>query len=130
MTQQQIHPTVRAFISERQAQLHKTDAQVAEAVGDMSERVYALMKTGAIKIPYDKVIPIAAALHVPHEELLSVLLEDYAPDLMALIRALWSMSSLTKSERKLVEAFRTLAGGRDVEPMVMDGLNVIALVTA
>ena len=130
MTQQQIQPTVRAFISERQAQLHKTDAQVAEAVDDMSERVYALMKTGAIKVPYDKLVPIATALHVPHEELLGVLLQDYSPDLMELIRSLWSMSSLTKGERKLVDAFRTLAGGRDVEPIVMDGLNVIALVTA
>ena len=130
MTQQQIHPTIRAFISERQAQLNKTDAQVAEAVGDMSERVYALMKTGAIKVPYDKVVQIAAALHVPQEELLVVLLQDYSPDLMTLIRSLWSMSSLTNGERKLVEAFRTLARGKDVEPVIMDGLNVIALVTA
>ena len=130
MTQQQIHPTIRAFISERQAQLHKTDAQVAEAVGDVSERVYALMKTGAIKIPYDKVMPMAAALHVPQEELLGVLLQDYSSDLMTLIRSFWSMSSLSKAERKLVEAFRSLAGGRDVEPLIMDGLDVIALVTA
>ena len=110
-----------SFICERQALLGKTDQQVAEALPDTSLKVFSTIKSGRTKLPFDRVPALAAALQVTTGELLTVVLTDYDPDLLELLRETWTLEKLTKTELQLVETARTLSRGHEFTPVILDG---------
>ena len=118
-----------SFICERQALLGKTDQQVAEALPDTSLKVFSTIKSGRTKLPFDRIPSLAAALQVTTGELLTVVLTDYDPDLLELLRDTCTLEKLTKTELQLVEAARTLSRGQEFTPVILDGKNILALVT-
>ncbi|MBC7702428.1 MAG: hypothetical protein H7274_00590 [Rhodoferax sp.] len=130
MTDNTNHTTLSGFIAARQSQLNLNDDDVAKAMGNISTQVYTMIKSGHAKLPYNLIESLASALQMAKADLLTSVLGYEAPALLALVRQTWSMTTLTRNERTLVEAFRSLTAGKDVTPVVMDGRNVIALVTA
>ena len=123
-------PTLCEVIAERQALTQKTDQQISEDMGYCNANVFTMIKSGAMKLPFESVGLLAEALRLSYAELLTTVVRDYAPTLMAAIHMAWPATALTHNERKLVESFRVLAKGRDVVPIVMDGQSIIALVAA
>lgn len=123
-------PALATFLVEHQARLEKSDDEMAEALGFSRAGVYTLIKEGKMKMPISKVPLLARALDVNASDVLTVVLTEYEPELMEVVRKSWQSTELTANEKKLLSAYRTLAKGHDVEPLVMDGKNVIALITA
>jgi predicted DNA-binding transcriptional regulator AlpA len=122
-------PTLATFLTEHQNRLTKSDEQMAEALGFSRASIYTLIKEGKMKMPTSKVPLIARALDVPAQDVLTVLLTEYDPELLAVINKAWGPTQLTAGEKKLLSAYRTLAKGHDVEPLIMDGRNIVALIT-
>jgi predicted DNA-binding transcriptional regulator AlpA len=123
------HANVVAFISQGQDAIKKSDEEMAQALGFSRTNIYTGIKQGLMKMPIGKVPLLARALDVPASEVLEVLLRDYMPEMLEVVRKVWGPLDLTTNEKKLIEAYRTLAQGHDVEPVVMDGRNLIALIT-
>jgi predicted DNA-binding transcriptional regulator AlpA len=123
-------PALATFLVEHQARLEKSDEDMAEALGFSRASIYTLIKEGKMKLPISKVPLLARALDVPASDVLTVVLTEYEPESMEVIRKTWKPIQLTANEKKLVTAYRSLAGDQDVEPVVMDGKNIIALITA
>lgn len=122
--------TLTELLKECQAELHKTDEQLAKEIGFTSSNVFTLIKEGKLKFPIDRVQALAKAINCPAPDLLRTILQDNMPDVLAAIEKIWKPGDLTANEQKLIESYRYLAKGRDVVPLVMDGQSVIALVTA
>jgi predicted DNA-binding transcriptional regulator AlpA len=123
------HSSLTAFLTKAQEASKMSDHEMTEALGFSRTNVYTAIKQGTMKLPVGKVPLVARALEVSASEVLEVLLRDYSPEMLEVIRKVWGPLDLTTNERKLIEAYRTLAQGRDVEPLVMDGRNVVALIT-
>jgi predicted DNA-binding transcriptional regulator AlpA len=123
------HSTLATFLTKAQDAVKKSDQQMTEALGFSRTNIYTSIKQGMMKLPVGKVPLLARALEVSASEVLEVFLRDYSPELLEVIRKVCGPLDLTANEKKLIEAYRTLAQGRDVEPLVMDGRNVVALIT-
>jgi hypothetical protein len=121
--------TFLGLIADSQQHSGKTDQEIGTAMGFDSGNVFSLIKTGAMKLPVSMVKQLAEAIDCPAADLLRIVLEDQAPDLLAAIESIWEPMGLTGNEKKLVESFRHLAKGHDVAPLILDGSNVIALIT-
>ena len=107
------------FLVKAQEAVKKTDQEMTEALGFSRTNAYTAILQGMMKMPVGKIPLLARALDVPASEVLEVLLRDYSPELLEVVRKVWGPLDLTTNEKKLIEAYRTLAQGHDVEPVVM-----------
>jgi hypothetical protein len=123
------HSALADFLTRAQHNGSKSDEDMAEALGFSRANVYRAIKAGKMKMPFEKVPALARTLDVSQSDALEAILRDYSPELLELIQKVWGPVNLTANEKKLLIAYRTLAHGQDVEPLVMDGGNVIALIT-
>ena len=123
-------PSLRIYLTESQDRLKKSDQEMAEELGFSRANVYTLIKTGKMKMPFSKVPLLANALDATPSDVLAVILKDYCPELWEAINKVWGPVDLTANEKKLIAAYRTLCRDQEVEPRVMDGKNIIALITA
>ena len=122
-------PTVASLISERQSILNVTDEQLAMAVGFESANVVVMIKIGKTRMPITRVAAYAAALSIDPAFLLRIALAEYSPETLAVVDALFTQKLLTSNEEKLIEDYRFLAKGRDATPMILDGTNILALLS-
>jgi transcriptional regulator with XRE-family HTH domain len=120
---------VASLISERQLTLNISDEQLAMAIGFKRSSIIAMIKAGKLKLPANKIVAIAAALSIDPAYFLRAHLAETAPEMLAAIDALTSQKLLTVNETKLIENYRFLAKGHDVTPVIMDGTNIVALLS-
>jgi hypothetical protein len=121
---------VAALITHRQAALGLTDAEVATALGYENERVTALLKSGSMKIPVNKVAALAKTLQLDGFELLRAALTESAPELWQAIQELTApLGSLHPTEVNLLRHLRQLCGDQELKPIVFDGKGVVVLVS-
>ena len=95
----------------------KTQRQVAVEVGYPKPNVVSMMKTGETKIPIDKVPDFAQALDVDTAFFLRMVLEEYYPEIYAVISASLG-TPLSANERAMLHCYRSVAPEDDLE---MDG---------
>lgn len=124
------NPSFVTLLAEAQAACGKSDEQMAQELGFSRASVYAASKSGTMKMPAGKLSIVARALDASPSEVLESFLRETAPDLLEAVRKVWGPTGLTEGEQKVVEAYRKLTGGRDVEPIIMDGKDIMALITA
>jgi hypothetical protein len=119
------------FLDQAQRAAGKTDAELAQALDFARVNVWHAIKGGTIKLPVGKVTLLARALNLPASKVLSALLKDTSPELADLVATIWAPQDLSAHEKKLLAAYRHLVAGREdeVEPLVLDGQNIIAIVT-
>ncbi len=72
--------TVAAFIDERLREISKTDRQVAQDAGLGSAHALKLMAKGDIKVPLDRIEPLAKALDVDPADLFRLVMQEYMPE--------------------------------------------------
>lgn len=126
----QPNPTFLALLGDAQAACGKSDEQIALELGFSRGNVISAIKCGLAKFPVGKIMLLARVLDVSPSQLLEAFLREISPELLDAVRKVWGPTDLSSSEQKVLDAYRTLSGGREVEPLIMDGRDVIALITA
>jgi hypothetical protein len=121
--------TAVTLIADRQSEIGITDEQLALAVGFDQASIVTMIKSGKVKLPVDKIAAFAAALTLDPAHLLRIYLLETSPATLAAVEALLSQVLLTSNERQLIENYRYLAKGRDATPVIMDGTNIVALLS-
>ena len=120
--------TVGGLITAYQAENGVTDDQLALWLQYPKGNVIAMFRAGAMRFPWSKVEALAALIEVDPDHVLELALQEGSPDLLQLIRAMKARYKSTPAEQRLLEYCRTLAGGREVSPFIIDGRSVVALV--
>jgi hypothetical protein len=118
------------LIARRQVELGKTDEQVARELSFDRVTAFTMIKQGTMKLPVQKVAPLASALSIEPAHLLRQLLAEAMPEVLEAVDTMFCPMSLTPNEVKLIQTFRDLANGKDVTPVVVDGNAVVALMVA
>lgn len=118
------------LIARRQVELGKTDEQVARELSFDRVITFTMIKQGTVKLPVQKVAPLAYALSIEPAHLLRQLLAEAMPEVLAAVESILCPMSLTQNEVKLIQTFRHLANGKDVTPVVVDGNAIVALMVA
>jgi hypothetical protein len=58
------------------------------------------------------------------------LLEDYySGELLQVMRKTWGLLDLTPNEKKLLASYRAVTEGANAQPRVLEGKNVVAVLT-
>lgn len=122
--------TVAEFIADSLALSDRTQREIAQECGFDTPNVISMIKDGSMKVPISRVGALAKALEVDPAHLLRLVLLEYAPETWEAIENIMQSTVLTANELKLVHAYRHLTGDNDATPVIMDGKNVVALISA
>ena len=117
------------LIHTQQVLLGKTDSDVASDLGFQDEKLYLLIKSGAVKAPISLIETLAGSLSLQPADLLRLVLTETMPEVLAAVDALLNVTDLTANEAELIRSYRHLSKGQDVQPVIMDGCNIVALIT-
>jgi len=124
------YATVAEYIEARQNELGKTDHEIALALGDDYDKVIKLIKKGSMRVPVKMVIDLAGVLDVDAADLLTMVLGEYDPELLATIEKVMGPVAMSAAEVRLLQAVRRTAKGREPVPLPLDGESVLMLVMA
>ena len=131
MTKQtQTRTTVADFIADRLAESDKTQRQIAEECGFETPNIITMFKTGATKLPLNRIGPLAKALEVDAAHLLRLVMLEYAPDTWEAIENVMQSTVLTANELLLIRAYRQATGDNDAVPVLINRDAVVAIVVA
>lgn len=103
-----------------------TNVEMARRLGYPRPNVIAMMRTGTMKIPIQKVPDIARILDIEPLALFQRVLSEYDPDLWALLNHLQGPPLVTRHEMALVSVLRAETGNMDPD-FVADRAFVSAL---
>ena len=117
------------LIHTQQVLLGKTDSDVASDLGFQNEGPYSLIKSGAIKLPIKSIEKLAHCLALNPTDLLRLVMTETMPEVLAAVDALFKVAELTANEAELIKSYRYLSKGNDVQPVIMDGCNIVALIS-
>lgn len=90
----------------------KTQRDIAAAIGYEKPNPLNMMKTGAMKVPLDKVPGLARALNVDPAFLMRLAMNQYWPDATDAIASVFG-TVLTNNERHIVEFIRAASDHTD-----------------
>lgn len=117
-------------LDQRMTELQITDEALGVLLGYQKPSVIALMRTGQMRMPLQKVQPLAQALDLPAREILEALMQESMPEALAVMRAVYDPMVLAPAEINLIKYLRRDAQGEPYTPIIMSGKSVIALVTS
>lgn len=118
------------WLSEQQSRARVTDQELATALGYESTKVIEMFRTGQMRVPLNKVPPLASALNIEPGVLMRRLLADVDPDLLDAIEHCLGAICLSNGERKLIEAIRKANRGAEPVPIMFDRDAIITLVVS
>jgi hypothetical protein len=127
-TSTEITTNLVELINSRQAELEISDGQLCQQLGLEKLITLTLIKTGAMRLPVNKIPALAIALELETAELLRAALIDTDPALWETIKEVFNPMRLTSAEVSLVKHLRVVCGDRKVAPIVFAN-PVVALVT-
>jgi hypothetical protein len=131
MTKQtQTRTTVADFIADRLAESDKTQRQIAEECGFETPNIITMFKTGATKLPLNRIGPLAKAMEIDAAHLLRLVMLEYAPDTWEAIENVMQSTVLTANELLLIRAYRQATGDNDAVPVLINRDAVVAIVVA
>jgi len=108
-----------AFISAQIALSEKTQREIARELGYAKPNVITMIKQGEMKLPIEKVAPLAQALEIDAVRLLSMTMEEYMPETWQVIEEINGFS-VTENEREIIEILRKETGGSDPHIAAVD----------
>lgn len=106
---------VSAFLTVRMNELGKTNTELAEALGYPRSNVIAMMKTGSMRLPVNKVVLMAKQLEVDPVFLLEKVITESSPELWDGLKSVIGDRLVTTNEIKLIEVVRKQLDGFDVD---------------
>jgi hypothetical protein len=107
--------TVAQYVEQQIALSNKTQKQIADEIGYDKANIITMIKTGATKLPINKVGPLARALHVDPAHLLRLVMEEYLPETWETIQGIVGQSLLSDGEVEVLRVIHEAAGGIPLE---------------
>jgi hypothetical protein len=118
-----------AFLTVKFAQTGKTNIELASEIGYERPNVIAMLKTGAMRLPVNRVHATAKAIDVDPVFLLRKVLLESAPEIWDGIYAVLGDRMVTDNEMKLINAIRKLQDEQDIDltkqPEFMDAIKPV-----
>lgn len=130
MSKTVLQTTVAEYIADKLAESDKTQREIAEECGFENPNIITMFKTGATKLPLNRIGPLAKAIDIDPAHLLRLVMLEYAPDTWEAIENIMQSTLLTANELELVRAYRQVTGDSDAKAMVVDRDAVLAIVAA
>ena len=116
----QIKSKVARYVDlQLQAIAPKTQGQVADEAGLPQRNLLSMIRTGATKLPFERIPGIAKALEVNQNHLFRMALEEYLPAVKELVDEA-GQQAISKYEQELLAVWREISGDSDppIEPIV------------
>jgi len=88
---------------------------VAHRLGYASPNVVAMLRAGTMKLPMNKIVPMARVLHIDPMYLAMCVNAENSFNLDELIEAISRRTPVTQNEEKLILALRKASKGRDID---------------
>lgn len=101
------------YLTLRIAESGKTNTEIAEEIGYPRPNVIAMLKTGTMRLPVNKVAQMARALGIDPVFLLEKVLNETSPELWTALQELIGGHLVSANERKLIEFTRKGLDGFD-----------------
>jgi hypothetical protein len=122
------------YLTLRIAESGKTNTEIAEEVGYPRPNVIAMLKTGGMRLPLNKVGPMARALGIDPVFLLEKVLTETSPELWDALRSVIGDRLVTENEIKTIQFMRKELNGFDANVIgykeftdaMRDGLRAIS----
>jgi hypothetical protein len=105
--------TSNEFVAQSLALSHKTQLQVARESGFSHPNVISMIKLGSMKIPIDRVRPLAKSLEIDPIHLMRLVMNESVPETLKAIDDILGTPVLTENERVLIQSIRMLTQGHD-----------------
>lgn len=122
--------TVAQFITKKIAESGKSQKQIAEELGYEHPNVISMIKSGATKLPLEKVSAMARALNVDPGCLLRLALDEYQPGLYVAIEECLLSPLLNRAERELIAKLRRMTDTANLGLRVTEaGRQIIGVIT-
>lgn len=119
--------TLIELISERQAELEKTDEQLAQDLGLAESDAITLLKEGKFRLASAHLSAVAIALKIPAAYVFRAALSDMASEIVAGFDSLWDYMAITADEERLLDAYRAVVESSR-EPVTVTLPGAIAVV--
>lgn len=91
-----------------------TRADIAGALDYESPGVVSMIRNGGMKLPTNKVAPLATLLGIDRVELLRRVMTEYRPEEWSAIESIIGDQLMTQRERRFLAALREVTGSNDV----------------
>lgn len=110
-----LRPKVADFIARKINESGKSQKEIAEACGWPKPNFITMLKKGDSKVPLDKIGPLAEVLDVEPVYFFWLVMQEYYPDTLHSIEDAIRGVMLTELEKELVESYRDLTHGLQLE---------------
>jgi hypothetical protein len=106
----------------------KKSAQVADEAGFPQRNLLSMIRTGATKLPFERIAGLAKALRVDQNHLFRLALVEYMPHVNTLLDDA-GRQAISEYERELLTIWRNATGDQDpaVEPVREEFLEIGAM---
>jgi transcriptional regulator with XRE-family HTH domain len=130
MTKNPHRATVAQYITIEVNGSGKTQREIAEEAGFPNPNTISMFKTGATRLPLDRVGPLAKALEIDSAYLLRLVMLEYFPETWREVETALKTIVLTANEIELIRAYRRVNGDRDGRVTVVKRDSVLSVVAA
>lgn len=125
-----IRTTVAEFIADKLAECDKTQREIAAECGFEKPNIITMFKTGATKVPLNRIGPLAKAIGVDPAHLLRLVMNEYMPETWEAVENVFQSTVLTANELELLREYRRVTGDNDAVGVVLDKDSLIAIIAA
>ncbi len=98
--------TVAHHLNQAVSNQRKSLLDIAVEIGFVNSEIISAILLGNIKLPYDKVIPLANALQINSGELFYITLRDYDPETFQALRPFMRTLELSQDELDVLMRYR------------------------
>jgi DNA-binding CsgD family transcriptional regulator len=109
------HLTLHAFLLLKLSETGLTNAEIAEKLGYDRGNVIAMLKSGSMKLPLNKIAAMADVIGVDRVYLLEKALMEVDPSLWDILSNVMGGRPITNNERALLDHIRGFAGDLDID---------------
>lgn len=109
-------PTVAQYLTAQIAVCGRDQVEIAKDLGYPKPNMISMLKTGATKLPLNKVGPMAKALGVDPAFLFRVVMKEYLPDSYDSILTIMNAAPVSENELEILAAVRDVNGGDPAVP--------------
>jgi hypothetical protein len=130
MTKNTHRATVAQYITIEVNGSGKTQREIAEDAGFPNPNIISMFKTGATRLPLDRVGPLAKALEIDSAYLLRMVMLEYFPETWEQVENALKTIVLTANEVELVRSYRKVSGDHNGRVTIVKRDSVLSVVAA